>query len=60
MNELDRLTVYSVLCFMCFCALVLRPSHDASLLPIVGIVATIFGIWFETRCWQEPTEHHQG
>ncbi|WP_341660309.1 hypothetical protein [Vibrio sp.] len=60
MNELDRLTIYSVLCFMCFCALVLRPSYEVSLLPIAGMVATVFGIWFETRCWQESSEHRQG
>ncbi|MYM61332.1 hypothetical protein GTG28_19125 [Vibrio sp. OCN044] len=59
MNELDRLTVYSVLCFMCFCSLVLRPSYEVSLLPIVGMLATIFGIWFETRYWRESSNNHQ-
>ncbi|WP_284194092.1 hypothetical protein [Vibrio zhanjiangensis] len=58
-NELERLTVYSVLCFMCFCALVLRPSSEVSLLPIAGMVATVVGIWCETRCWSGSSQERQ-
>ncbi len=41
LTGLDRLTIYSVLCFISFCALVLRSSTETSLMPIFGIVATI-------------------
>ena len=58
MTGLDRLTLYSVLCFMCFCALVLSPSNKGFLTPIAGMVATVVGIWFETRGWSESSEEH--
>ncbi|WP_135445392.1 hypothetical protein [Vibrio tasmaniensis] len=59
LTGLDRLTIYSVLCFISFCALVLRSSTETSLMPIFGIVATIIGIWVEMRRWQGITEEQE-
>ncbi|MDW3114735.1 hypothetical protein [Vibrio sp. 1727] len=56
LTALDRLTIYSVLCFISFCALVLRTPADASLTPLVGMVATIIGIWIEMRRWSGASE----
>jgi hypothetical protein len=48
LTVLDRLTIYSVLCFISFAALILRSSNEVvSFLPLLGIVATLFGIWLE-------------
>lgn len=60
LTALDRLTIYSVLCFISFCALVLRTPAEASIMPIIGIAATIIGIWVEMRRWgglPEEQEH---
>ena len=60
LTALDRLTIYSVLCFISFCALVLRTPAEASLMPIFGMAATIIGIWVEMRRWRglpEEQEH---
>ncbi|ACY50155.1 hypothetical protein ND926_03440 [Vibrio diabolicus] len=56
LTALDRLTIYSVLCFISFCALVLRTPADTSLMPLVGMVATIIGIWIEMRKWSGASE----
>ncbi|EKL9831136.1 hypothetical protein [Vibrio alginolyticus] len=56
LTALDRLTIYSVLCFISFCALVLRTPADTSLTPFVGMVATIIGIWIEMRRWSGASE----
>jgi len=45
-----------VLCFISFCALVLRTPADTSLTPLVGMVATIIGIWIEMRRWSGASE----
>lgn len=48
LTVLDRITIYSVLCFISFAALVLRSSNEtASFLPLIGVVVTLFGIWLE-------------
>ncbi|AUI84911.1 hypothetical protein BS333_00105 [Vibrio azureus] len=51
LTALDRLTIYSVLCFISFCALVLRDPSETSMLPLLGVAATILGIWIEMRKW---------
>ncbi|MBS9866090.1 hypothetical protein J4H18_19410 [Vibrio alginolyticus] len=56
LTALDRLTIYSVLCFISFCALVFRTPADTSLTPLVGMVATIIGIWIEMRRWSGASE----
>ncbi len=43
LTALDRLTIYSVLCFISFCALVLRTPAETSLMPLAGMSATIIG-----------------
>ncbi|MGD8112635.1 hypothetical protein ACQEXU_17605 [Vibrio sp. TRT 21S02] len=59
LTALDRLTIYSVLCFISFCALVLRSSTEASLLPLIGVCATIVGIWLEMHLWRGSSEEHE-
>ncbi len=56
LTALDRLTIYSVLCFISFCALVLRTPAETSFLPLVGVVATIVGIWIEMHKWSDASE----
>ncbi|EHD0098487.1 hypothetical protein JZN58_003412 [Vibrio vulnificus] len=56
LTALDRLTIYSVLCFISFCALVFRTPAEASLMPILGMSATIIGIWIEMHKWSGVSE----
>ncbi|PNQ68699.1 hypothetical protein [Vibrio sagamiensis] len=56
LTALDRLTIYSVLCFISFCALVLRAPSETSMLPLIGVFATIFGIWIEMRKWTDTSK----
>ncbi len=60
LTALDRLTIYSVLCFIAFCALVLRSPVDASFMPLLGLSAAIIGIWVEMRRWNDVSEEHEG
>ncbi|MDN3697384.1 hypothetical protein QWY97_08445 [Vibrio cortegadensis] len=59
LTALDRLTIYSVLCFISFCALVLRSPEDASFMPLIGMSATIIGIWIEMRRWHSSSEEQE-
>lgn len=59
LTALDRLTIYSVLCFISFCALVLRTPAETSLTPLIGVVVTLGGIWVEMRRWQSPPEEQE-
>ncbi|MGC9403940.1 hypothetical protein [Vibrio genomosp. F10] len=59
LTALDRLTIYSVLCFISFCALVLRSPADLSLIPLFGLSATILGIWLEMRRWTGVSEEQK-
>lgn len=57
MTALDRLTIYSVLCFISFCALVLRsPTQSSSFMPLLGMGATVVGIWLEMHRWPSASE----
>ena len=56
LTALDRLTIYSVLCFISFCALVLRTPAEASLMPIFGIAATIIGM-LPAPAYYSPIRH---
>ncbi|OAN12678.1 hypothetical protein A3K86_17370 [Photobacterium jeanii] len=47
LTHLDRLTIYSVLCFITFCSLVLRGPDNASLFALGGVIASALGLWFE-------------
>jgi len=47
LTQLDRLTIYSVLCFITFCSLMLRTPDDISLFALVGLIAAALGLWFE-------------
>ncbi|MCW8333547.1 hypothetical protein J4N42_00060 [Vibrio sp. SCSIO 43135] len=59
LTALDRLTIYSVLCFISFCALVLRTPAETSLMPLLGMSATIAGIWLEMRRWHGSSEEQE-
>ncbi|BDR12037.1 hypothetical protein [Vibrio sp. STUT-A11] len=56
LTALDRLTIYSVLCLISFCALVLRTPAETSLMPLVGVIATILGILIEMNKWSDVSE----
>lgn len=47
LTQMDRLTIYCVLCFITFCSLVLRSPNDTSLFALGGLIAAALGLWFE-------------
>ncbi|KLV03212.1 membrane protein [Photobacterium aquae] len=47
LTQTDRLTIYSVLCFITFCSLMLRAPNDTSLFALGGLISAAFGLWFE-------------
>jgi len=52
LTPLDRLSIYSVLCFIALSTLVMRSPAEDSLMPLISVAATIVGIWLEIRQWQ--------
>ncbi|MEH0667688.1 hypothetical protein H4F18_17670 [Vibrio scophthalmi] len=60
LTALDRLTIYSVLCLISFCALVLRAPADASFMPLLGMVACVTGIWLEMHRFSKASDEHRG
>lgn len=59
MTALDRLTIYSVLCFLCFCALALSAPTESSFMPLMGMAATVIGIWLEMHRWPSASEEQE-
>ncbi|KLV05057.1 MULTISPECIES: hypothetical protein [Photobacterium] len=47
LTSMDRLTIYSVLCFITFCTLILRTPNDSSFFALAGLIAAALGLWFE-------------
>ncbi|WP_252012988.1 hypothetical protein [Vibrio sp. SCSIO 43140] len=59
LTVLDRITIYSVLCLIAFCALVLQPSQQAGWAPLIGLSVSIMGLWLEVRRWQDVSEEQE-
>ncbi|PMH41465.1 hypothetical protein BCU68_15500 [Vibrio sp. 10N.286.49.B3] len=55
LTSLERLSVYSVLCFMAFCRLVTMSPTDTSIIPVVAVGVTIMGIAVEVYRWKEDS-----
>jgi len=47
LTQIDRLTIYCVLCFITFCSLVQRSTNDMSIVALGGLMAAAIGLWFE-------------
>ncbi len=60
LTALDRLTIYSVMCFISFCSLVMmKTSVEHSLMPLIGVIASIGGIWLEMHLWKGSSEEQK-
>ncbi len=60
LTALDRLTIYSVMCFISFCSLVMmKTSVEHSLMPLIGVIASIGGIWLEVHLWNGSSEEQK-
>ncbi|MCL9777032.1 hypothetical protein [Vibrio methylphosphonaticus] len=55
---LDRLTIYALLCFISFCALVLKTSGEPTLMPLIGLSASIVAMWIEMRQWPDVVDEN--
>ncbi|AJR07075.1 hypothetical protein C9J03_20290 [Photobacterium gaetbulicola] len=47
LTQMDRLTIYSVLCFITFCSLMLRSPNETSFIALGGLIAAALGLWLE-------------
>ncbi|WP_299020916.1 hypothetical protein [uncultured Photobacterium sp.] len=47
LTQMDRLAIYSVLCFITFCSLVIRSPDEMSIFALGGLIAAALGLWFE-------------
>ncbi|PSW11664.1 hypothetical protein C9I98_23785 [Photobacterium sanctipauli] len=47
LTQMDRLTIYCVLCFITFCSLVMRNPNEMSVFALGGLIAAALGLWFE-------------
>ncbi len=56
LTALDRLTIYSVLCFLAFCSLVMNTHGEESFMPLIGVIASIGGIWLEMHQWKGSSQ----
>ncbi|WP_404819989.1 hypothetical protein [Vibrio rhizosphaerae] len=58
LNKIDRLTIYALMGFISFGALVMRTSasEQASLMPVWGVIAAMIGLWLEIH--QYDTSKH--
>lgn len=60
LTALDRLTIYSVMCFISFCSLVMmKTAVEHSLMPLIGVIASIGGIWLEVHLWNGSSEEQK-
>lgn len=59
LTQIDRLTIYCILCFITFCSLVLRNPADINILPLGGLIAAAFGLWFELHNDTELAEDEE-
>ncbi|MDW6002343.1 hypothetical protein [Vibrio mangrovi] len=55
LNRIDRLTIYAVMGFLSFGALVMSTSEpeQTSLMPVWGVIAAMLGIGLEVHHWDD-------
>ncbi|WPC74147.1 hypothetical protein R8Z52_02425 [Vibrio porteresiae DSM 19223] len=64
MTSLDRITIYAVLCFISICSFFMGSPNNESLMPLVGLFATVAALWAEFNLKKKkplvsPTEDNQ-
>ena len=58
LTQMDRLTIYCLLCFITFCSLVIRGPDNASIFALGGLIAAALGLWFELSNANELEEEN--
>ncbi|MEJ2766818.1 hypothetical protein VV869_22980 [Photobacterium sp. MCCC 1A19761] len=58
LTQMDRLTIYCLLCFITFCTLVIRGPDNASIFALGGLIAAALGLWFELSNASELEEEN--
>ncbi|CAM4453323.1 hypothetical protein ACPV5L_18445 [Vibrio astriarenae] len=56
LSTMERLSVYSVLCVIAMCSLLLQAGNGASLVPVIAFFAAVVGIFVEMRSWKPTSE----
>lgn len=56
MSTMERVSVYSVLCVIAMCSLLLQVGSSTSILPVVAFFAAVLGIVIEMRAWKPTSE----
>lgn len=53
LTQIDRLTIYCVLCFVTICSLVLRTPENISLFPLISLASVMIALTIELKTWSE-------
>ncbi|GAL16143.1 hypothetical protein JCM19233_7165 [Vibrio astriarenae] len=56
LSTMERLSVYSVLCVIAMCSLLLQAGNGVSLIPVVAFFGAVLGIYIEMRAWNPTSE----
>ncbi len=53
LTQINRLTIYCILCFITICSLVLRMPDNVSLYPVVSLCIVVAALIIELHTWSE-------
>ena len=53
LTQIDRLTIYCVLCFVTICLLVLRTPENINLFPLISLASVMVALTIELKTWSE-------
>ncbi|AZL86033.1 MULTISPECIES: hypothetical protein [Aliivibrio] len=53
LTQIDRLTIYCVLCFVTICSLVFSTPNTMSLFPLISLASVMIALTIELKTWSE-------
>ncbi|AAW84515.1 hypothetical protein ACTFQF_04565 [Aliivibrio fischeri] len=53
LTQIDRLTIYCVLCLVTISSLVLRTPENISLFPLISLASVMVALTVELKTWSE-------
>ncbi|MUK28230.1 hypothetical protein [Aliivibrio fischeri] len=53
LTQIDRLTIYCVLCLVTISSLVLRTPENISLFPLISLASVMIALTVELKTWSE-------
>lgn len=59
LTQIDRLTIYCVLCFVTICSLVLSTPENINLFPLISLASVMLALTIELKTWSETEAEEQ-